>query len=232
MLARWILIALTLTSGIQHLDACMVIGEEAGQPVISRNFDYPLGGADGYGMILHNPQGYLRRAMRIHSEDQPLIWQSKHASITFNLFNPGTPQDGLNEAGLMGTMTVIASRFHKTHEDSTLPSINEMEFMQYILDQAHYRDEVVKLVLDYQGDLEDGMVIQDAAPKIRLTKISKLRNRDGEVNLHDDFAWPDFDRASFHQSGLIVPPIVDHVELWRLSFHRLLLPVVSMSFIN
>ncbi len=192
-------------------EGCIVIGEHIHQPVMSRNFDYPLGGEDGYGMILHHPRGYHRQAIRVNSDDQLATWTSKHASISFNLLSPATAQDGMNDAGLAATMTVIRSRFHKTIDNPSIPALTEMELLQYLLDQASSRDDVVRLIVDYEGELTDGLTITKADSKIRLTKASRIHSHSGEANFH----WSVCDKDGHALE-------IDYIDThWELTLHSI-----------
>lgn len=178
------LLAIILSCFAVNADACIAIGECHDEPLLLRNFDYPIGGTDGYGVLFHNPKGFMRQVIRIDDEDNLLTWKSRHSSITINLLAPGIAQDGMNDAGLVGTMAVIHTRIHKNIPNPSIPTLNEMEVLQYVLDQAADIQEVVKLFIDTDAPVVAGSSFKETTPKIRMTKVSRLESPNGEVNFH------------------------------------------------
>jgi penicillin V acylase-like amidase (Ntn superfamily) len=112
-----------------HALACttMALGP-AGRGVVAYSYDQTLTGA---GMVVVNPVGVLRTSIM---EAPQATWRAAHASISFNQFGPGMPTAGVNDAGLVVTlMWNDAADFGATPDR---PRLNELEFIQYLLDTA------------------------------------------------------------------------------------------------
>lgn len=173
--------------------ACIVFGQSLDMfdtkdsSIISRNFDYPIGGRDGLGMILFNPKGVYRSSIKTSQNDNPVVWQSRYSSLTLNLLSPQTPQDGMNSEGLMASVTVIRGRVHFPQRVDQ-PSLTEMEILQFVLDQAATAQEAIDLIVDRQDkklSYEKGY--REFFPKVKLVKLSNLYSSHGEINLHWTF---------------------------------------------
>lgn len=134
------------------------------KPYMMRNFDFPIGGKDGYGHLVINPRDYHRVSLARYKEDNPVNWKSKYGSVTFNLAAENFPQDGINEAGLSMQVTVILNQYQEVLSNTNhLPTINEMDLIQYVLDQASTVDEALGLFFDSRGN-----------PKLRLSMLTHI----------------------------------------------------------
>ncbi len=69
-----------------------------------------------------------------------LCWISRYGSVTFNNYGRDFPDGGMNEAGLyiweMNTETVYP-------KNDTLPKLNQMNWMQYVLDNCATMEEAI-----------------------------------------------------------------------------------------
>jgi penicillin V acylase-like amidase (Ntn superfamily)/uncharacterized protein (DUF2141 family) len=72
----------------------------------------------------------------------PLYWTSKYSSVTVNQYGKEFPIEGMNEVGLV-VQTLILPEANYSVDDKK-QSINELQFIQYQLDNFRTVDEVVK----------------------------------------------------------------------------------------
>lgn len=110
-----------------------------------RNFDFGIGGVDGYGHVVLNPRNYLRTSFQNNTKSQASRWSAKYGSVTFNLIAEGLPQGGFNEAGLAVQTTVIRNRYRESINNENLPTITELDIVQFILDQCQNIEQVNNL---------------------------------------------------------------------------------------
>ncbi len=107
-------------------------------------------GMDVPGLIFINKRGTFKTG-RTWSElinkdrlnPSALAWISRYGSVTFNTFGKDLPDGGMNEAGLyiwemgLGNAEVVYPK------NSALPKLNQMNWMQYVLDNFSTLDEVL-----------------------------------------------------------------------------------------
>jgi choloylglycine hydrolase len=85
-------------------------------------------------------------------DDPELIWRSRYGSVTFNPLAREMPDGGMNEAGLF----IWEMGFEPEYpEDETVPTLFQMQWMQYQLDNYATVEEVLanvdRVVLDGWG---------------------------------------------------------------------------------
>jgi len=105
--------------------------------LVGKNLDWPVG--DGF--ILINPRGISKTALTISGE-KPARWVSKYGSITFNQFGKELPLGGMNETGLVVEELSYSPSVYP--EVDSLFSVNELQWIQYQLDNYSSVDEVIK----------------------------------------------------------------------------------------
>jgi penicillin V acylase-like amidase (Ntn superfamily) len=104
------------------------LAEHAGQPVFGRNYDWSVGS----GMVTTNPRGLAKTAFFFDTTHTPAAWTSKYASLTFNQGGAEFPNGGINEKGLVVEVMWLDSSQYPA--SVTGPAINEMQWIQYALD--------------------------------------------------------------------------------------------------
>ncbi len=107
--------------------------------VIARNYDWYTGDA----LVLLNPAGQTKRGLALLPGDKPPAWTSQHASITFNQYGHGFPNGGMNDAGVVIDALWLPGSRPPPPADT--PSLNELQLIQYLLDQADDLDELIHL---------------------------------------------------------------------------------------
>ena len=114
---------------------CSAFVLNKGKIFLGKNLDWALGN----GLILFNPRGEIKKS--ITSEGPAEEWTSKYCSITFNHFGKNLPLGGMNERGLV--MEELSTWPSEYPYDEKLPSLNELEWIQYNLDTYSSVEEVI-----------------------------------------------------------------------------------------
>ncbi len=77
-------------------------------------------------------------------------WISRYGSVTFNVFGRDLPDGGMNEVGLyIWEMSVYAADYPK---NGSLPKLNQMHWMQYILDNYSTVEEAIQCAYEIEID--------------------------------------------------------------------------------
>ena len=105
--------------------------------LVGKNLDWPIG--DGFIMI--NPRGVSKISM-VNPGQKPTEWVSKYGSVTFNQFGKEFPLGGMNEAGLIVEEVSFSPSVFPNKRG--LSKINEMQWIQYQLDNYGTVEEVIK----------------------------------------------------------------------------------------
>ncbi len=106
------------------------------------------------GMIFINKRGIFKTgrtwselATKEAKNPSSFCWISRYGSVTFNVFGRDFPDGGMNEAGLY---------IWEMNEDTeypvndSLPKLNQMNWMQFILDSYSTLDEAVQCAFDIE----------------------------------------------------------------------------------
>jgi choloylglycine hydrolase len=101
---------------------------DANRPLMGKSYDWYL----GHGMVVVNQRGMKKTGLAIGSTDQPPTWTSKYGSVTFNQYGLEFPVGGMNEAGL--AVEVLWHFSAQYPEPDARPSLNELQWIQYQLD--------------------------------------------------------------------------------------------------
>lgn len=114
---------------IQNGESCTVFSlYPNGQHWVGRTFDW----AYGHGMAFTNKRNVTKTSLRLLPTDIVRSWTSKYGSLTFNQFGREFPTSGMNEAGLLIDALELKSSVFPVAD--TRPSFNELQFIQYVLD--------------------------------------------------------------------------------------------------
>ena len=105
------------------------------KPLLAKNHDGP----SGHGMLIQNLPGQEKTAYGFHTGAKAQ-WTSIYGSITFNQLGKEFPLGGINEAGLVVEQLFLGT---SVFPESDLPSLTELEWIQYQLDNYGSVDEVL-----------------------------------------------------------------------------------------
>jgi len=128
---------LFLTSLIESAYPCSSFVLKKGSKILlGKNFDWTF----DQGYVIKNLKNTTKVAYYTHN-GKPASWTSKYGSITFNQNGKEMPYGGMNERGLVIEMLWLDdTRFNMSEEKIYL---NELEWIQYQLDNFQTVDEVV-----------------------------------------------------------------------------------------
>jgi len=107
-----------------------------GAVLLAKNLDWPVG--DGY--IFVNKRKVEKKAFGGDSS-AAFGWTSKYGSVTFNQFGREFPLGGINEAGLVIEELSGPAEYPPPDER---PSLSELQWIQYHLDNCRSVKEVIK----------------------------------------------------------------------------------------
>ncbi len=128
----------TLLAHLPISQACTSFAiPNAGKGIVAKSFEWDL----SMGMAVHNKRGVQKRAI-LFSKDEPLSWQSRFSSLTFSQHGREFPLSGMNEKGLVVEIMILSSSKHPTQ--SSVPGVNELQWIQYILDTSANTEEAIR----------------------------------------------------------------------------------------
>jgi penicillin V acylase-like amidase (Ntn superfamily) len=107
------------------------------QKVFGRNYDWMI----ATGQIIENKRGLVKKSM-VKEDETGISWTSKYGSMTFNQFGKEFPLGGMNEKGLV--VEVLWLEEAKYPAKDARKSINELQWIQYQLDNYSSVAEVIK----------------------------------------------------------------------------------------
>jgi penicillin V acylase-like amidase (Ntn superfamily) len=105
---------------------------------LGKNYDWH----SGHGALLINHRN--REKVNGHPNSPvPFSWVSKYGSISFTQFGREFPIGGINEKGLVVETLWLSVSDYPEPEEQTLPVLNELQWVQYILDRSSSVDEAI-----------------------------------------------------------------------------------------
>jgi choloylglycine hydrolase len=120
---------------------------DAQQVFVGKSYDWDK----EFGAIHINKRHVKKSSLRVYPTDVSFEWESRFGSVTFNQYGREIPNAGVNEMGLIVEVMVLNSKFPAP---SAKPSVNESQWVQYMLDSASTVQDMIAL-----------------SSKIRLSKI-------------------------------------------------------------
>jgi choloylglycine hydrolase len=111
--------------------------QDAKRPLIGKSYDWNL----GHGMVVVNQRGMKKIGLALEATDLPPTWTAQYGSITFNQYGREFPLGGMNEAGL--AVEILWHFSAEYPEPDARPSLNELQWIQYQLDNYGSVKEMV-----------------------------------------------------------------------------------------
>ena len=131
-----------------------------GQLVFGRNYDW----VSGNGMVMVNARN-VKKTSFVSENEKTITWVSSCGSITFNQFGKEFPHGGMNEKGLVVELMWLNETSYPEADDR--PALNELQWIQYQLDNFATVDEVLanqgKIRIGRQGVAPLHYLIADAS---------------------------------------------------------------------
>jgi len=103
--------------------------------VFGRNLDW----VSDNGVIVVNKRNMAKKSL-VFAPEKATNWTSKYGSVTFNQFGKEFPFGGINEKGLVVEIMVVAGKY-PNFDNRT--AINELQWVQYQLDNASTIEEII-----------------------------------------------------------------------------------------
>lgn len=126
---------------VQHsiASACSTFAYSVGgQRFVAKSFDYH----NGEGRVLVNLRGLDKEAINLEKGVTPVKWRSRYGSVTFNQIAQYFPYGGMNEKGLTAEILWLSESIYP-QANQTQPTLNESQWIQYILDTSASTDEAI-----------------------------------------------------------------------------------------
>jgi choloylglycine hydrolase len=123
------------TTAISAFSCTTFIIKSHNELVFGRNLDWYTDN----GIIVINKRNITKNSL-VFPPDKPIQWTSKYGSISFNQFGKEFPFGGINEKGLIVEILVATAEYPLKDER---PAVNELQWVQYQLDNAQTIDEVI-----------------------------------------------------------------------------------------
>jgi len=125
--------------GVPKSKACtaFLLGEPENS-VVGKSYDWHA----SHGMAMVNKRNVAKTAFVRSPENTPARWRSQYGSVTFTQFGQELPLGGINEAGLVVAILWLDEAEFPTQ--SAKPVLNELQWIQYILDTANDIDSVLE----------------------------------------------------------------------------------------
>ncbi len=108
------------------------------EKIVGKSYDW----FQNHGIALVNSRNLKKKAFLL-TNDKAAEWTSKYGSLTFNQHGREMPLGGTNEKGL--TIEIMWLDGSEYPASSTLPALNELQWIQYLLDNAASVAEAVTL---------------------------------------------------------------------------------------
>lgn len=93
------------------------------------------------GAWMTNLRGHEKKAFHVNESVNPARWTSRFGSVTLNQYGRDLPNSGMNEKGLVTEVLWLEDSTYP--ETSILPAINELQWIQYILDTSESVGEAI-----------------------------------------------------------------------------------------
>ena len=109
------------------------------QVLFGKSYDWDT----GHGLLLVNKRGVAKQALLLPgTKARPARWTSLHGNVTFNQYGRDLPLGGMNERGLVVEVMWLSATQHGSLKKG-LPALNELQWIQYLLDTAGSVDEAI-----------------------------------------------------------------------------------------
>lgn len=154
----WLLFGMISLAGYQNLSACSTIKLQYGTELLYGH-NLNNNGSDIPGLVFINKRGVFKTGRswsELINKDQrhpsDFSWISRYGSVSFNTFGKDFPDGGMNEAGIYIWEMGLSNSEVVYPKNDKLPRLNQMHWMQYILDNASSLDEAVACAHQFEID--------------------------------------------------------------------------------
>jgi len=124
----------------RYSQACTAFSMQTGAGwVTGRNYDWNTEPA----WLLVNRRGTVRQGLLQNDRGPAAQWTARYGSLTVNQYGNGFPCSGMNEAGLSVDVLWLDETGYP--KPDARPALSELQWVQYVLDQAAGVDEALAL---------------------------------------------------------------------------------------
>lgn len=170
----------------------------------------------GYAFTNHRN---IKKSALLMPPEKPLTWVSEYGNITFNQAGKEFPHGGMNERGLVvEQMTLPETKYPETDQR---PGINDLQWIQYILDTCATVDDVIKtafdvrvsssanrlhyLIADQEGKVAviehiEGKMIIYSEDKLPIFVLTNTNYKDSLRYYYDDLSF-EYDKENYYISN-------------------------------
>jgi penicillin V acylase-like amidase (Ntn superfamily) len=153
-----IVLGLFFVLGPQKIAACSTFKLQCGNELIYGH-NLNNNGSDVPGLVFINKRGVFKTGRTMSelmdkekTNPSALTWISRYGSVTFNAFGKDFPDGGMNEAGLYIWEMGLGNEEIVYPKNNALPKLNQMNWMQYILDNFATVDAAIQCAHDIEID--------------------------------------------------------------------------------
>lgn len=141
MMGRILILAGVLILGaVEQSQACTAFSMLTGAGWLTgRNYDWDTESA----WLLVNRRGTMRAGWLQGDPGPAAIWKARYGSLSVNQYGNGFPCSGMNEAGLSVDVLWLEETGYPKADKK--PSLSELQWVQYVLDQAATVDEALAI---------------------------------------------------------------------------------------
>lgn len=159
--------------------------------VLGQNYDFYY----GHGLIVVSPRG-LKKHSITKGDARRVSWIANYGSVTFTQFGRDIPMSGMNEKGL--TIAMMYQDDGRFPAEDDRPELNELQWIQYQLDQYESVEEVLERLEDFRlvkSLYELHYIIADATGRTVLIDFI-----DGACHVTEDAECYTFANTSYPES--------------------------------
>ncbi|MCB0412696.1 MAG: linear amide C-N hydrolase [Bdellovibrionales bacterium] len=139
MKRRIVSLILSLLFPISALPCSAFFIPQSAESYMGKSYDWHY----GHGYLTINKRNVKKESFQFNADDVSFTWTSKFGSVSFNQYGHEFPLGGINEAGLAIEVLWLSE---STYPDaSSQRSINESQWIQYMLDSAENIEELITL---------------------------------------------------------------------------------------
>jgi len=138
--------------------ACSTVKLQKGDALVYGH-NLNANGMDVPGLVFVNKRAVFKQGRswkelidKNQSSPSTLRWIARYGSVTFNTFGKDLPDGGMNEAGLYIWEMGLGNEEVVYPKSESLPKINQMNWMQYVLDNFSTLDEALRSVSEVELD--------------------------------------------------------------------------------
>lgn len=178
----------------QTSSACSIFFLADAQPTMAKSYDYYF----GHAHVITNKRNVEKTALQTQSGDQQAHWISEYGSLTFNQFGREFPHGGMNEAGLVVELARLSESVYPS--DSSKPKLNELQWIQYILDTSGTVEDAIRNAQSVDVDSMFAKIHYMVCEPSGHCVVMEYLNGELAVHERDQLPWPIITNSPYQES--------------------------------